>query len=255
MFCARSTLIDWREAREAPCEQFREQLSVLRGGALRRKTLRRHLQGCPGCRAFRHELKLQRGMIALIVPVVPSAWLKGSVLAAGVGGTATGGGASGRRRDDRARGGQPGSLRRDRGSHPRRRRRAGHRSADGHSQGRGEATHAAGPIARSAARDATSNAEQPLTVNSSPSATHPDSHPPPPGRRSPRPRHRACSPARRPGTPRPARKQPTSSPRPIRQARPTDHPQRCYRLGALSLENAAVARRLRADTSLFERAS
>jgi len=95
VFCARSTLIDWREAREAPCEQFREQLSVLRGGALRRKTLRRHLQGCPGCRAFRHELKLQRGMIALIVPVVPSAWLKGSVLAAGVGGTATGGGAVG----------------------------------------------------------------------------------------------------------------------------------------------------------------
>ena len=95
VFCARSTLIDWREARETPCEQFREQLSVLRGGALRRKTLRRHLQGCPGCRAFRYEVRRQRGMIALILPVAPSAWLKGSVLAAGVSGTATGGGAVG----------------------------------------------------------------------------------------------------------------------------------------------------------------
>lgn len=94
VFRARSTLIDWREARETPCKQFREQLSVLRGGALRRKILRRHLQGCPGCRAFRHELRRQRGMIAVILPVAPSAGLKGTVLTAGFAGAAASGGAT-----------------------------------------------------------------------------------------------------------------------------------------------------------------
>jgi RNA polymerase sigma factor (sigma-70 family) len=94
VFRARSTLADWREARETPCEEIREQLSVLSGGALRRRTLRRHLRDCPGCRSFREHVKAQRSMLALALPVVPSAALKSSVLAAaGVGGAAGAGGA------------------------------------------------------------------------------------------------------------------------------------------------------------------
>ena len=96
VFRARSTLADWREARETPCDEIREQLSVLRGGALRRRTLRRHLQDCPGCRDFREHVKAQRRMMALVLPVAPTIGLKRSVLAAvGFGGGAAGGGAAG----------------------------------------------------------------------------------------------------------------------------------------------------------------
>ena len=92
VFRARSTLADWREGRETPCKEIREQLSVLRGGALRRRTLRHHLQHCAGCREFREEVKAQRRMMALVLPVVPSIGLKQSVLAAaGLGGGAAGG--------------------------------------------------------------------------------------------------------------------------------------------------------------------
>ena len=95
VFRARSTLIDWREARETPCQEIREQLSVLRGGALRRRTLRHHLQHCAGCSDFRDEVKAQRRMMALVLPVMPSVGLKRSVLAAvGLGGGAAGGGAA-----------------------------------------------------------------------------------------------------------------------------------------------------------------
>jgi RNA polymerase sigma factor (sigma-70 family) len=60
VFQARSSLIASREARDAPCEQIRVQLAELRGGALRRNTLRRHLKSCPGCRQFRAALQDQR---------------------------------------------------------------------------------------------------------------------------------------------------------------------------------------------------
>jgi RNA polymerase sigma factor (sigma-70 family) len=92
VFRARSTLIDWREARDTPCEEFREQIAVLRRGALRRKALRRHLQSCAACRHFRKQVKAQRGMIALVLPIVPSTGLKGSAVAAGMAGAAAGGG-------------------------------------------------------------------------------------------------------------------------------------------------------------------
>ena len=52
VFQARESLAGWRAARETPCAEIREQLATLRGGALRRATLRRHLARCPGCRAF-----------------------------------------------------------------------------------------------------------------------------------------------------------------------------------------------------------
>ena len=94
VFQARTTLGDWREAREAPCAEIREQLSASRGGALRRP-LRRHLQACTSCREFRAELLAQRRRLAIVLPVLPAFGLKRSVLAAvGLGG-ASGGGAAG----------------------------------------------------------------------------------------------------------------------------------------------------------------
>jgi RNA polymerase sigma factor (sigma-70 family) len=96
VFRARSGLIERREARETPCEEIREQLATLRGGALRRNELRHHLRRCPGCSAYREEVRRQRQMLAAALPVVPTFALKSSVLsAAGVSGGAGAAGVSG----------------------------------------------------------------------------------------------------------------------------------------------------------------
>jgi RNA polymerase sigma factor (sigma-70 family) len=97
VFRARSALIEMRSAREKSCEEIREQLATLRGGALRRNELRHHLRRCPSCSAYRDEVRRQRQMLAAALPVVPSFGLKSSVLgAAGVtGGAAAGGAAAG----------------------------------------------------------------------------------------------------------------------------------------------------------------
>jgi RNA polymerase sigma factor (sigma-70 family) len=98
VFRARSALIARREARATPCEEIREQLANLRGGALRRNELRLHLRECPGCRAYRDEVKHQRELLAAALPVTPGAGLELSVLAAagiGGGGAAIGGAAAG----------------------------------------------------------------------------------------------------------------------------------------------------------------
>ena len=74
VFEARSTLGDWREAREIPCAEIRRQLSVLSGGSLRRRPLRRHLESCPSCRTFRAQLQVQRvldAQPALDLPAPP----------------------------------------------------------------------------------------------------------------------------------------------------------------------------------------
>ncbi|HYH59214.1 MAG TPA: sigma-70 family RNA polymerase sigma factor [Thermoleophilaceae bacterium] len=97
VFQARSGLMERREARETPCAEIREQLSVLRGGSLRRGPLRRHLKACPGCREFRAEVRRQRQMVAAILPVIPTLGLKESALAAagvGVGAGSAGGAAA-----------------------------------------------------------------------------------------------------------------------------------------------------------------
>jgi RNA polymerase sigma factor (sigma-70 family) len=92
VFQARSSLIASRTARETPCAEVREQLANLRGGALRRNTLRRHLRDCAGCRDYRREVQAQRSALALILPVAPSLGLKATVLgAAGVTAATTGG--------------------------------------------------------------------------------------------------------------------------------------------------------------------
>ena len=95
VFQARSSLIESREARDTSCEDIREQLSTLRGGALRRGHLKKHLNACPGCRDFREEVRRQRAAMAAILPVVPTAGLKGGIMAAIGGGGAAGGGAAG----------------------------------------------------------------------------------------------------------------------------------------------------------------
>lgn len=95
VFQARSSLIASRTARETPCEEIRQQLANLRGGSLRRNTLRRHLRECAGCREFRDQVLEQRSALALILPVAPTLGLKATVLgAAGVTAAAGGGAAS-----------------------------------------------------------------------------------------------------------------------------------------------------------------
>ena len=95
VFRARSGLIERRDARETPCAEIREQLANLRGGSLRRSELRHHLRHCPGCSDYREQVRQQRKMLAVALPVVPSLGLKSSVLsAAGVGGGAAGGAAA-----------------------------------------------------------------------------------------------------------------------------------------------------------------
>jgi RNA polymerase sigma factor (sigma-70 family) len=100
VYQARSGLQERRAARETPCREIQEQLATLRGGSLRRGVLRRHLQACPACAEFRHEVKRQRQAMALVLPVIPSVGLKEGAMAAigvggGAGGLATGGAAGG----------------------------------------------------------------------------------------------------------------------------------------------------------------
>jgi RNA polymerase sigma factor (sigma-70 family) len=91
VFRARSGLIERRNARDTPCDEIREQLETLRGGALRRNELRHHLRHCPGCQAYRAQVRDQRKMLAAALPVMPSVALKSSVLAAvGIGGGSAG---------------------------------------------------------------------------------------------------------------------------------------------------------------------
>ncbi|HET8820730.1 MAG TPA: sigma-70 family RNA polymerase sigma factor [Thermoleophilaceae bacterium] len=95
VFRARSSLIERREARDTPCNEIREQLATLRGGALRRNELRHHLRRCPGCAGYREEVRRQRQMLAVALPVVPGLGLKSKVLAAaGFAGGGAGGGAA-----------------------------------------------------------------------------------------------------------------------------------------------------------------
>jgi RNA polymerase sigma factor (sigma-70 family) len=93
VFQARTSLTASRRARETPCVEIREQLAVLRGGALRRSPLHRHLRECAGCREFHGQVKAQRRDLGVILPVAPTLALKEAVLAAVFGSGAGGGGA------------------------------------------------------------------------------------------------------------------------------------------------------------------
>ena len=86
IFQARETLAGWRQARAVSCREICEQLSTLKGSALRRAPIRRHLALCPACTAFEAEVKHQRVALSLLLPVVPSVALKHSVLTAALSG-------------------------------------------------------------------------------------------------------------------------------------------------------------------------
>ncbi len=93
VFRARSGLVERRDARAAPCEEIRLELASARRGALRRGRLRHHLRSCPECEHYLQDIRRQRRMIALLLPVVPSIGLKrGALAAAGLGAGAGAGG-------------------------------------------------------------------------------------------------------------------------------------------------------------------
>jgi RNA polymerase sigma factor (sigma-70 family) len=83
VFQARASLTAGRVGRETPCAEIRGQLVTLRGGALRRTALHRHLRECASCRAFREEIRSRRRRVLL--PVVPTVGLKRAFVAAVLG--------------------------------------------------------------------------------------------------------------------------------------------------------------------------
>jgi RNA polymerase sigma factor (sigma-70 family) len=91
VFQARSGLLRARRARDASCEEIREQLASLLGGLPKRGIVRAHVDRCEACKAFEREVRRQRSALAAILPVVPTAGLKASVLGFALGG---GGGAA-----------------------------------------------------------------------------------------------------------------------------------------------------------------
>lgn len=88
VFQARTSLMNERDARNTDCEVVREQLATLRGGALLRGPLRRHVRNCEGCRAFRDATRKQRESLALLLPVIPTAGLKAATMSGALGGSA-----------------------------------------------------------------------------------------------------------------------------------------------------------------------
>jgi RNA polymerase sigma factor (sigma-70 family) len=94
VFQARESLMISRKARDVDCREIQEQLATLRGGALRRASLRRHVAVCPACAAFEDEVRRQRRALGAVLPVVPSAMLKPAVLSGMAGGGASAAGAT-----------------------------------------------------------------------------------------------------------------------------------------------------------------
>ena len=70
VFQAREALMGWRTARETPCAHVREQLATLRGRALGRGTIRRHVELCAGCADYEAAVRCQRAALAIALPVV-----------------------------------------------------------------------------------------------------------------------------------------------------------------------------------------
>jgi RNA polymerase sigma factor (sigma-70 family) len=91
VFQARSGLLRARRARDASCEEIREQLASALGGLPKRGIVRAHVDRCEPCKAFARDVRRQRSALAAILPVVPTAGLKASVLGFALGG---GGGAA-----------------------------------------------------------------------------------------------------------------------------------------------------------------
>ena len=125
IFQAREALTRGRRARNSSCAEVRERLATVRGTILPRSMTRAHIDRCPGCAAFEHEVRSQRAALALILPVVLTGKLKalvlGSAMSSGNGiATAAGatsgtgavlGGGGARRRGHGGGGGQAGAQR------------------------------------------------------------------------------------------------------------------------------------------------
>ncbi|HYI80411.1 MAG TPA: sigma-70 family RNA polymerase sigma factor [Thermoleophilaceae bacterium] len=96
VFRARAALAERRDARDADCSDIRLELAAATGGGLRRGRLRYHLETCPGCVAYLDEMRRQRKLLGIALPVVPTLALRDSVMsAAGIGAGAAGAGAVG----------------------------------------------------------------------------------------------------------------------------------------------------------------
>lgn len=92
VFQGRAKLLQEREARETPCSEVREEVATMTGSRLRGRA-RRHVKSCAPCAGFAADMRRQRQLLALALPVAPSLGLKRSVLGATLGGG--GGGAGG----------------------------------------------------------------------------------------------------------------------------------------------------------------
>jgi RNA polymerase sigma factor (sigma-70 family) len=82
VFQARTSLASTQEAREAPCVDIRTQLATARGASLRRRSLRRHVGLCSGCREYETIVRGQRRDLDVLLPVLPSAAITGAVMEA-----------------------------------------------------------------------------------------------------------------------------------------------------------------------------
>lgn len=97
IFQARTTLASELVAREAACEEIREELADARGAALLRGRLRRHLRSCADCRAYAEQRSRERRALGALMPLLPTLALKRRVLdttagqAAGLGAAGTAG--------------------------------------------------------------------------------------------------------------------------------------------------------------------
>jgi hypothetical protein len=80
VYQARSKLVSERDAREADCDEIREELATARGAALLRGRLRRHMRGCPECRTYAAAVSRQRRQLAALLPIAPSLALRSRAL-------------------------------------------------------------------------------------------------------------------------------------------------------------------------------
>jgi RNA polymerase sigma factor (sigma-70 family) len=80
VYQARSHLISARSARNADCDEIREELATARGGTLLRQRLRGHVRTCAGCRAYADGVTHHRRQLGALAPWLPSIWLKTRVL-------------------------------------------------------------------------------------------------------------------------------------------------------------------------------
>jgi RNA polymerase sigma factor (sigma-70 family) len=76
VYQARSKLISDRRARDADCDEIREELASARGAALLRGRLRRHVRSCPDCKLYADGVARQRRQLGALLPIVPPLALK-----------------------------------------------------------------------------------------------------------------------------------------------------------------------------------